>query len=57
MTLSLLDTRDFLREVEVIVHTGAEAVELQDLFFSAQARQDEFLAGIDLSEFQLEPMS
>ena len=52
----MLDTRDFLRGVEVVPRDGAEGRDLFDKFFSAQARQDEFLAGIDLSEFQLEPM-
>lgn len=48
LALTHVDTRDFLRGVNVVVHTGpyAEAL-LRDIFNDRQAQQDAFVALAD----------
>jgi hypothetical protein len=46
--LTHVDTRDFLRGVDVIVYDGARAEELlRDVFEDRQAQQDAFVALAD----------
>lgn len=48
LALTHVDTRDFLRGVTVIEHTGPQADDLlRDVFHNRQAQQDAFVALAD----------